>query len=91
MQNQNGSSARDRLMDELRQLIHEELNVPLEQLTPDFDLRGEVDVDSLDFVKVLIAVEIRFDVEIPDAEASSIQSLQDMHEVVADALPRGSE
>ncbi len=85
---ENRYSAPDHLMVTLRQLIHEELDVPTDRLGPDFDLREEMDVDSLDFVEILVAVEERFDAEIPDASASSIRTLRGLHDALADALSR---
>ena len=88
MDEDNRHSAPDLLMVALRQLIHEELEVPMERIGPDFDLREEMDVDSLDFVEILIAAEERFDVELPDASASSIRTLRDLHDALANALSR---
>ena len=42
---------------------------------PDKDLREELDLDSMDFLNVLVALHERLGVEIPEADASRLTTL----------------
>lgn len=50
-------------------------------------LREAVDLDSMDFLNLLGAIHSRFGVEIPDAEAGRLRTLQDIHDYVRMRLP----
>jgi acyl carrier protein len=51
-------------------------------LDPRAPLRAAIDLDSMDFLNLLGAVHSRFGVEIPDADAGRLRTLQDILEYV---------
>lgn len=49
--------------------------VPLDQLVGDVDLRDELDLDSMDFLNVLIAVKQETGVEVPERDVPLVRTL----------------
>lgn len=44
----------------------------LDDLEDDTDLRDELDIDSMDYLNVMVAVKQRFEVEIPEADYAKV-------------------
>lgn len=51
--------------------------VPAAKLTPSSKFKDDLDLDSLDAVEVVMALEEEFCIEIPDSEADKILSVPD--------------
>lgn len=61
----------------VKQIVSEQLNVGEETITLESDFVNDLGADSLDVVEVVMALEDKFDVEIPDDKAESIVSVSD--------------
>ena len=61
----------------LREIISDQLNIELEEITLNSNFIEELGADSLDVVELVMAIENEFDLEIDDAIASEIQTVQD--------------
>jgi acyl carrier protein len=62
-------------------VIHEELTrlapeVDVQALDGSIDLREQADLDSMDFLNLLTAIHQRLGVDIPDADASRLATLE---------------
>lgn len=69
--------------DEIRTTIFEVLSsiapeLDTATLRPDEPLREQVDLDSFDFLNVLIALNERLGVEVPEADYPKVQTLNKM-------------
>jgi acyl carrier protein len=53
------------------------------KVTPTAKFSDDLGLDSLDSVEVVMAIEDEFAIEIPDAEADKILSIQDASEYIA--------
>ncbi|KLO20634.1 acyl carrier protein [Schizopora paradoxa] len=64
--------------------------VDASKLSPSASFAGDLGLDSLDAVEVVMAVEEEFAIEIPDAEADEIQTVQQAIDYIAKtpAAPR---
>ena len=51
------------------------LQVPAEKVTPDARFGDDLDADSLDLVELVMALEERFDVSIPEEELNGINTV----------------
>ena len=58
--------------------------VPTHAIGPDTDLRLDLNVDSLQGLQIMAAIEKRFGVEVPDAELDAYTSVR----AIADAVTR---
>ena len=59
-----------------KEIIAKELEVSMDQLTPDAKFIEDLGADSLDTVELVMALEEEFECEIPDEEAEKITSVQ---------------
>jgi acyl carrier protein len=52
--------------------------VDLGSVRPDLDLREELDIDSMDFLRLVIQLHERLGIEIPEADYARVRSLDGM-------------
>ncbi len=81
----NDTELRDGLLAELCRIAPD---VDPTTLDPRAPLREAVDLDSMDALNLLGAIHSRFGVEIPDADAGRLRSLDDILAYVRARLPR---
>ena len=62
---------------EVREIICEKLSVKPEQIMPETEFINDLGADSLDIVELVMELEDKFDIQIPDEEAEKIQSVGD--------------
>jgi acyl carrier protein len=66
------------IFDQVKEVIVEQLNVSPEEVKPEANFVNDLGADSLDVVEMIMALEERFGIEIPDSEAEKIQTVQDV-------------
>jgi len=66
------------LFDEVKEVIVEQLNVSPDEVKPEAKFVEDLGADSLDVVEMIMALEEKFELEIPDSEAEKIQTVQDV-------------
>ena len=59
------------------ELIAESLGVSADEVHPDSSFIDDLGADSLDIVELVMEIEKRFEIEIPDEDAEKISSVQD--------------
>ena len=64
-------------LDDVKAVIAEELEVEESQITMESQIVDDLGADSLDVVELIMRLEEKFDVEIPDEDAEKIQSVGD--------------
>lgn len=74
--------ATDRL-EELREIVAEVLEIETEELTDDGAFVEEYGADSLRAIEILVRLEKRFKVEIPQSELPNMANLNAVYDVVA--------
>jgi acyl carrier protein len=60
-----------------KEIIAKELEVSMDQLTPDAKFIEDLGADSLDTVELVMALEEEFKVEIPDEDAEKLVTVGD--------------
>jgi acyl carrier protein len=60
------------------EIIVEQLGVSEEEVTPEASFIEDLGADSLDLVELIMAMEEEFSLEISDADAEKIQTVQDV-------------
>ncbi len=63
-------------------IIANQLGVEKDIITPEAHVVDDLGADSLDVVELIMALEEAFDVEIPDEEAESIRTVQDIYDYI---------
>ncbi|NLM03633.1 MAG: acyl carrier protein [Clostridiales bacterium] len=67
------------IFEKVQELIAEQLGVDdVDSITPNSTLTDDLDADSLDAVEIIMAIEDEFDIEIPDEDAETFKSVQDI-------------
>ncbi|ARU57790.1 MAG: acyl carrier protein [Pseudomonadales bacterium] len=74
------------MFEQVKKVICEQLDIEPEQVTPEARFIEDLGADSLDTVELVMAFEEEFDVEIPEDQAEKIQSVQDVLDLVAEAV-----
>jgi len=66
------------LLDDIKEVVVEQLSVSPEEVKEDAKFVEDLGADSLDVVELVMALEEKFDIEIPDDEAEKIQTVKDV-------------
>ena len=64
--------------EKVREIIANQLSVKAEQITEKSNIAEDLGADSLDVVELVMALEEKFEVEIPDSEAEKLKTIQDV-------------
>ncbi len=67
-------------------ILVEQLGVQKSQLTPEARLEEDLGADSLDKVEIIMSVDERFGVTVPDETAERVSTVGDLFEALADLL-----
>lgn len=59
-------------------LIAEQAGVAVDSIKGETNLQGDLELDSLDIMDLLLVLEEEFDLQIPDEELSNIQTVNDI-------------
>jgi acyl carrier protein len=74
----------DEIFEKVKKIIVEQLNVSEESVTKEASFIDDLGADSLDVVELIMALEEEFDMEIPDADAEKIATVNDVVEYIKD-------
>ncbi len=70
--------------DKVKKIVAEQLGVEPEAVTPGASFANDLGADSLDTVELVMALEEKFGVEIPDEDAGGIATVQDAVDYIID-------
>ncbi|SFV63425.1 Acyl carrier protein [hydrothermal vent metagenome] len=65
------------LFDEVKEVVVEQLSVDENEVKEESKFAEDLGADSLDVVELVMALEEKFDIEIPDEQAESISTVAD--------------
>ena len=63
-------------LEEVKAIVAEQLNIDADDIKEDSKFVEDLDADSLDVVELVMALEEKFDLEIPDKEAEKIVTVK---------------
>jgi acyl carrier protein len=67
----------EQVLEGLAEIVNEVAGVEVEDVQLDKSFIGDLDVDSLSMVEVVVAAEEKFDVKIPDDEVKNLSTVGD--------------
>lgn len=73
--------------EQVRTLIANNLDRPLEQVRPEASFMNDLQADSLMIVELVLALEEEFGVEIPDEATDKIRVVQDAIDYIVARVP----
>lgn len=77
------------VFEDLKEIIVEVLDVPEEEITIESNFIEDLEADSLDVVEMLMLLEDKYDIEIPDELAEKMTKVQDVVEYLEKRLQEG--
>ena len=66
----------------LNKILEEDFEINAALLKPEASLRDDLDLDSLDGVDIIVAIEKKFHFRVDEKEARSIRTLNDIYESI---------
>jgi acyl carrier protein len=66
----------------VNKIIHEKFEVPMEKLSPSANLRSDLNLDSLDFVDMVVLLEQKVKLSNQEIDFLGIQTLNDVYVLV---------
>ncbi len=66
------------LLDELKKLVAERLGIDEKDIKPGASFTEDLGADSLDLVELMMALEEKFGIEIPDEDTRELVTVQDV-------------
>ena len=72
--------------DRVAEIIVEQLGITRGEIVPEASFIDDLGADSLDIVELVMAMEEKFDIEIPDDDAEKIQTIGDAFSYVKERL-----
>jgi len=66
------------IFDDVKEVVVEQLNVNEDEVKLESDFVEDLGADSLDVVELVMALEEKFEIEIPDSEAEKIKTVKDV-------------
>ncbi|AQW46955.1 MULTISPECIES: acyl carrier protein [Streptomyces] len=77
------SEAREKHLDELREIVAEVLEVEPEEITETGSFVEEHEADSLRAIEILARIEKKYKIDIPQSELPRMENLKAVYDVVA--------
>ncbi len=74
---QGGKSVAENVDTQVKEIVVEQLSVDAEKVVPEASFINDLGADSLDTVELVMALEEKFDLEIPDEDAEKITTVKD--------------
>lgn len=72
------------LLDQVKEVVVEQLNVNPDEVKEESKFVENLGADSLDVVELVMALEEKFDIEIPDSDAEKIITVGDAIKYIQD-------
>lgn len=72
------------MLEEMRKIIAEQLNCEESSINEDTSFKEDLGADSLDLFELVMALEERYDIEIPAEELTGLETVGDVLEYLRD-------
>ena len=77
---------KDLIIHKINDFLIDEFEVDADELKPEANLKNTLELDSLDFVDLVVSVESNFDVKLVADDFVSIITLNDFYDFIDDKL-----
>ncbi len=74
------------IVEKINQFLVEEFEVAPEKITPEANLRETLELDSLDYIDLVVIIESTFGFKVKPEDFVSIVSFQNFYDYVSDRL-----
>jgi acyl carrier protein len=76
------AQSREEVVGTMKEVLASELGVEAEKVTSEARFKEDLDADSLDLVEVVLALEEKFGIEIPDDEIAGVKTVGEAADLV---------
>ena len=66
------------MLEKMRQMLADQLNIEVDQITPETSFKDDLGADSLDLFELVMALEDEYKIEIPTEELQKIETVGDV-------------
>ncbi|MBE6701211.1 MAG: acyl carrier protein [Ruminococcaceae bacterium] len=70
------------MIQEIIEIIAKQLKVDVDSITPDTDIIDDLGADSLDIVELLMTIEDKYGISVPDDEVTNLRTIALMGEYI---------
>lgn len=70
------------IVEKINDFLVDEFEVDEEEMAPEADLKDALELDSLDFVDLVVAVETTFGVKLVGEDFVNVKTLQDFYDLI---------
>lgn len=74
------------IIGKINNFLIDEFEVEAEEIQPDANLKETLELDSLDFVDLVVAIESNFDVKLVGEDFINVVTLQDFYDLIENKL-----
>lgn len=74
------------MLEKMREIICEFVDIDPESITPDTNIRTDLGLNSLELVNLAVEIEEEFEVEIPDREAMGLETVADAIRIIEEYM-----
>ena len=74
------------IVDKINDFLIDEFEVEADDIAPEANLKETLELDSLDFVDLVVAVESNFSVKLIGEDFVNVESLQDFYDLIEKKL-----
>lgn len=75
-------------MEQVNELLANEFEVEVNDITPEANIKETLSLDSLSLVDMVALLQVNYKVTIPVAELSKIQSFNDLYDYIEEHMPK---
>lgn len=79
------------LFEEIQEIICEQLKARPEEVKLETSFIDDLGADSLDSIELVMALEERYNIEIPDGDAEDIETVSDVVKYIAGKIDQAQE
>lgn len=79
---------RENIAEEIKKLISESISTDINEIKEDSKFVDDLGADSLDIVELVMAMETKFDIEIPDEDAQKIKTVGEAIDYISKKLSK---
>ena len=83
-----GTGRAAEVVESVREMVAERLGVDRSELAPEADIVEDLGADSLDIVELVMALEERFEIEVPDEDLEGLRTLGQVENYVLSRVAR---
>lgn len=77
---------REEVIEKINNFLIEEFELDADQLTPEANLKADLEIESLDFVDIVVIVEKEFGLKINGAEMKDVKTLDQFYSYIHNNL-----